>query len=659
MLYRFKIKYCMKNLLSIFVIFIMLSTNLAAQKNTIVTIDGRPVSTEEFETIYKKNNSNLNDENEVKSPQEYMKMFIDFKLKVIEAENRGLDTTQSFIDELAGYREELAKTYLTDVGVTDSIVKLAYYRTKNLVKVSHILIQLTANASPEDTLKAYNKMIDIRNQYLNKEKTFGELAKEYSEDTGSANDSGSLPYFTAFKMITPFENAAFSTKVGEISMPIRTQVGFHLIKSEDLKPSQGEIKVAHIMKKFSNINEVNAEENQRCKAFIDSVYTLLQNGADFGSLAKELSDDNISAKHDGVMKFISQDFAIPEFADAAFSLKSDGDYSKPIMTKYGWHIIKRLEHRPVPTFEEMEVELTKKVKADPLRSKYSKMKFIENMKKEYGFSSYNDNIKKFNDILSTSPDTLYKLPEDCEKLVLFKFAGKENTADSYFKSIYGQYHLSFILKFKFINGLDEYINQVITAHENSMLEEKYPEFKYLIKEYHDGILLFSIMESEVWNKAIEDSLGLTKFYEQNKGKFLLGEHFDGLLIKCVDEDSKKLIEQSIEKGITDPDSLMQIANKDEKKNIVTKGRWEKGANRQVDYLVWKGEKPHDLNENLQFVSGSIKENGIKTLDEARGLYISDYQATIEKDWLQKLHAKYTVQVNDKLLRKVKSIEKKK
>jgi peptidyl-prolyl cis-trans isomerase SurA len=649
----------MKNLLSFFALLIISLSALAIQKNTIVTIDGRPVSQEEFEIIYRKNNTNLNDENEVKSPQEYMKMFIDFKLKVIEAENRGLDTAQSFKTELAGYRDELAKTYLTDVNVTDSMVKVAYYRSVNFIKVSHILLEVKEDASPDDTLKAYNKLIEIRNMYLNKEKTFGQLALEYSNDTGSARDSGNIGYFSAFKMITLFENKAYATKVGEVSMPFRTQVGFHILKVEDLKPSQGEMKVAHIMKKFSTNNDVPAEEDRKAKAFMDSVYNLLQNGADFGKLARELSDDKLAAQNEGVMRFISLEFGVPEFANAAFTLKNDGEYTKPVRTKYGWHIIKRIEHRTDPTFEEKKAELTKKIKDDPLRSDYSKYRFTQNLKKEYKYSPYNDNIKKFKEIIqSTCTDTLLSLPESCEKIVLFKFADKEYTARDYFNTILSHYKLSYILKYKFLIGFDEYINELAIAYEDSRLEDKYPDFRYLIKEYHDGMLLFSVMETEVWNKAIEDSVGLVNYYENNKGKFQLGEHFDGLLIKCDDEDSRKLIEQSIEKGITDPDSLMKISNIDGKKNKATKGRWEKGANRQIDYLVWKGEKPRDLNEKLQFVSGTLKESGVKTLNEARGLYISDYQALIEKEWLKQLHDKYPVKVNEQLLRKVKSIEKK-
>jgi peptidyl-prolyl cis-trans isomerase SurA len=654
----------MKKLFSFLVISIMLTTTLVAQKNTIVTIDGRAVSKEEFENIYQKNNTNLNDENEVKSPKDYMKMFIDFKLKVIEAENRGLDTTQSFINELAEYRNELAKTYLTDVNVTDSMVKQAYYRTANLVKVNHILISLAENASPEDTLKIYNKMIEIRNMYLNKEKTFDELAKEYSEDPSSAKESGSLPYFSAFKMIKPFEDVAFTTKIGEVSMPFRTRFGYHILKVIDLKPSRGEVKVAHIMKEFKNANDVSTDEDNRNKVVIDSVYKLLQNGSDYGKLAQEISDDKQSGRNNGEMNYyISEDFAVKDFADAAFNLQKIGDYSKPIRTKFGWHIIKLIDRHPVLSFEEMQSDLTKKVKGDPTRNKQSKTKFIENLKKEYGFTLNDNNFKTLKELVKTiTTDTLYQLPEKCSKLVLFRFAATDYTSDEYFTFILNKLinkERNFIRTNHLNVCLDEFIEQALTDYENIHLEDKYPEFKYLIKEYHDGILLFSIMESEVWNKAIDDSLGLTKYYDQNKGKYQFDENFDGLLITCVDADSRKIIEKSIADGITNPDSLMAIANKDnEKKNRVVKGRWEKGSNRQIDYFVWKAEKPDNLNEELQFTSGTIKNGGVKTLDEARGLYISDYQAVIEKEWLEQLRKKYVVKINEPLLRKVKSLETK-
>jgi peptidyl-prolyl cis-trans isomerase SurA len=632
---------------------------MSAQKNVVVTIDGRQISKDEFEVIYKKNNSTLNDESEVKSPKEYMNMFIDFKLKVIEAENRGLDTLATFRNELKGYRDELAKTYLTDVSLTDSMVREAYYRSVNFVKVSHILLELSEDALPDDTLKAYNKLVEIRNMYLNKEKSFDALAREYSEDPSAASNGGSLPYFGAFKMITPFENAAFATPVGEISMPVRTQAGMHLVRVENRVPSLGEMKVGHIMIKFSNNTGVTEEEDLRVHSLIDSLYALVQNGEDWATVSREFSDDKITANNDGIMKFITQEFSVPEFAEAAFALKKDGEIAKPLKTIYGWHLIKRVETKPAPTFEELEIELTKKVKADPKRSVYSKNKFIDNMKKEYGFVSNNDNIKEFIATISAiESDTLYQFPANCTKSVLFKFAGKEYTPEDYFNTIRTQFHIDYVIKSRFILGFDEYVEKLITDHENSFLEEKYPDFRYLIKEYHDGILLFSIMETEVWNKAIEDSLGLLDYYEKNKDKYLLGEHFDGLLIKCDSEETRALVEKEIAGGNTNADSL-QVLAKDAggAKNSVVRGRWEKGTNRFIDYLAFNGEKPRDFKENLHFVVGITKADGIKTLDEARGLYISDYQGVIEKEWLDQLKNKYSIKINEKLLKKVKSLKK--
>ncbi|NLU39288.1 MAG: hypothetical protein GXX78_10420 [Bacteroidales bacterium] len=650
----------MKNSTLLILLLIVLSQPLFAQKNTIVAIDGQPITKEEFEIAYRKNNTNLNDVSEVKTPKEYMDMFINFKLKVYEAEKMGMDTTEAFRKELKGYRDELAKTYLTDINITDSMVKEAYYRSVNLVKASHILVEMPERPTPEDTLKAYNKLLDIRKKYLSKEKTFQELAREYSEDPSVVENSGSLPYFGAFKMLTPFENAAFTTPIGEISMPVRSQVGMHLILVEEIIPSAGEVKVGNIMLKYSNNDgNISQKEEEFLKNRIDSLYSLLINGADWGEIAQKYSDDRLAAKNDGIMRTISQEFGVQEFTKAAFALKNDGDISKPVRTMYGYHIIKRFEAKPVPTFEELKPELTRKVKADPNRSKYSKEKFIADRKKEYGFTSNESNFEKFTSIIkSLESDTIYQLPEACKNLVLFTFAGKDYNASNYFQTIMNQYNLDYILRFKFLPGFDTYVEELITNYENERLEEKYPEFKYTIEEYHDGILLFSIMESEVWNKAMADTVGLMNYYNENKEKYKLGEHFDGLLIKCDSEQTRKLVEAAIANGNTNADSLQAIAvAAGGNKNTVVKGRWEPGSNRFVDYFIWKGDKPRDLKEERQFVVGNVKEGGIKTFEEARGLYISEYQNITEEKWMKSLREKYPVQVNEKLLKKVKSLKK--
>lgn len=652
----------MKKLVIFSLLTILLFNTLYAQKNTIVTIDGKPITTEEFELIYKKNNTNLNDESEIKSPKEYMNMYIDFKLKVAEALNQGLDTVQSFKDELAGYRSELAKVYLTDVSVTDSMMRDVYYRSVNYVNASHILINAKPNASPEDTLRAYNKALEIRNKYINKEKTFDELAREYSEDQSAASNAGNLGYFKAFEMIAPFEDAAYTTSVGEVSMPFRTKFGYHIIKVNDKVKSKGQLKAAHIMLMFKNPDKITDQESDSLKTRIDSIYKLLQNGGNFEELARQFSEEKTTSNNGGTIRPITQDFGNGEFRDAAFALERDGDYTQPVKTPYGWHIIKRLSLTPEPSFKEMEQELMVRVKSDPQRSRYCKAKFTEKMKALYGYTYYTDDAQKFyNYIENLENDTITgNLPQNIAQLKLFNFAGKEYSANEYFefiktKSKTKDKTTKQLAKTK----LYDFEDVITTEYENSRLESKYPEFKTLIDEYHDGILLFTIMEKEVWNKAVEDSIGLQKFYDQNKNKFPLGEHFDGLLIKCNDKETKASIDKWISEGITDPTVLEgKVNTNDSTKVTVSKGRWEKGSNKYIDFLVWNSEKPSDFVDDLYYIHGSVKPKGMKTLDEARGLYISDYQTILEKEWLKYLHEKYTVTVNEKLLRKVKSIEKK-
>lgn len=642
---------------------LLLFNTLSAQNNTVVTIDGKPVSKEEFELIYKKNNTNLNDASEIKSPKEYMDMYIDFKLKVAEAQNKGFDTVQAFKDELAGYRSELAKVYLTDVNVTDSMVQDVYYRSVNYVSASHILVNVSENATPDDTLRAYNKVLEIRTKYINKEKTFDELAVEFSEDPSAAKNAGYLGYFNAFRMIAPFEDAAFTTNVGEVSMPVRTKFGYHLIKVNDKVKSEGKMKVAHIMLMFKNAEEVSTEETERLKTRIDSIYNLLKNGENFEELAKQLSDDKMSSNNGGAMKQpISQDFDILEFKNAAFSLKNDGDYSAPVKTSYGWHIIKRLGLIPEPSFKEMEQDLTYRVKSDPQRSKYCKAKFTDKMKALYGYTYYADNAQKFYSYIENlEGDTIRgELPQNISQIKLFNFAGKDYSANEYFNFIKLKSKTK-DMTFKIIakNKLYDFEDVTITEYEDSRLESKYPEFKSLVNEYHDGILLFTIMEKEVWNKAAEDSTGLLKLYNKNKEKYPLGEHFDGLLIKSKSEETKAIIDKLLSEGITDPTILEgKVNTEDSTKVTVSKGRWEKGTNKYVDFLVWNGEKPNDFVENLYYVHGSVKPSGTKTLEEARGLYISDYQTVLEKEWLKYLREKYKVTVNKKLLSTVESIKKK-
>ena len=648
----------MKQVISIS-LFLFFSLSLVAKNDVIVKIGDKSFTKDEYEVIYRKNNTQLNDQSEVKTPQEYLDLFINYKLKVIAAEDRGMDTLKSFIDELEGYRKELAKPYLTDVTVTDSMVKQAYYRTVNDVKASHILLSVPKDAAPADTLKIYNKIIDIRNQFLNGEKTFGELAKEFSEDPSAAQNEGNLGYFNAFNMVTPFENAAYTTPVGEVSMPVRTRFGYHLIYVTDLRKSQGEVKVAHIMKMFSNWRDVSDEEDAKFKSEADSIYQLLLNGADFAQLAADNSDDKGTKDNGGEMNWITGSFRVTEFTDAAFGLKEKGDFTAPVRSPYGWHIIKLIDRKPPKTFDELKNELTQKVKNDPERSKHSKESYLNKKKKEYGFVTYGDNIESFKKFINQQGDTIKNnIPTNILELPLYKIADSTYTVKSFinmqYKTLANKDNMSANLA---LNALKTYDEKVVDQYVSSTLELKHPEFAQIMQEYRDGMLLFAIMQEEVWDKAVKDTLGLQQFYEQHQAKYLWDKHFDGLLIHCNNEAAYDSCKKMLDSGIKDPEIIKEKINTNHTQQIkITSGKWEKGDNDKIDYFEFDGPKPDNINDKLDFVEGKIVEAGApKLLEEARGLYISDYQDQLEKNWIAQLKSEYKIEVNKKLLKKVKSL----
>ena len=292
------------------IILTIVSLSVCAQKKDklVLKIGNLPVTVDEFVSNYQKNNTNILDKKDIKSPEEYLDLFINFKLKVLEAQNLGYDTLTSFINEMKGYREELAKPYLTDVSYNEEMIKTAYHRTKYERKASHLLIMVSPDASPSDTLAAWNKISKLREQIKNGA-DFNELAAQYSEDPSAKENKGLLGYFNAFRMVYPFEDMAYKTPVGQISEIVRTRFGYHLIKIHDERLYPGEIKVAHIMKMFPQhaSDEIIAKLKQKA----DSIWILATSGTDFAELAKKYSDDKQSAAAGGRMNWFSSANMVP------------------------------------------------------------------------------------------------------------------------------------------------------------------------------------------------------------------------------------------------------------------------------------------------------------------------------------------------------------
>ena len=616
------------------------------ESDILVRIDDQAITREEFVWHYEKNNGYLLSESEKKSPSEYLDLFINFKLKVAEAKRLGYDTVPGFVSELKAYRDELAKPFLTAVDYTDQMVETAYERMKTEIDASHILILLDGAPAPADTLQAWNKVMELRTQLL-QGADFEELAVRHSEDPSAKQNKGRLGYFSAFQMVYPFEDAAYKTAVGEISATVRTSFGYHLIRVNDRRPAKGQIKVAHLMKKLEE--HASEETVNKQKKQMDSLYTELKNGADFATLARKHSDDRRSSQNGGELSWFSSSGMMPEFAEPAFHLQNDGALSPVIRTPYGWHIIKRIEYRPVPAFDELQDFLTEKIRSNPEISQHSSDIFIQNLKKEYNFEQDHQAVDQLIAAIKSNSSKDFRPAKPDQ--ILFQFADQKvstNKFTNYLKETTSN-------QTSIQNAFENFVSQTLMEYENSRLEDKHPGFRFLMQEYHDGILLFNLSEEKIWNEAAKDSAGLADFYQKNKGKYQWDERFYGWSIRCKSQEEKDFIEAVFEEdtAITENELNDLLSNHFEKNDATIRlGYFEKGTDKLVDFLVWNTPKPEDFNDGLHFVRGNKVPPQAKTLDEARGLYVSDYQDKLEEQWIKELRKRYQVKVNRKVLKQI-------
>ena len=639
--------------------FFFLALAVSAQKKSeiVVTIGNEKVSREEFEANYRKNNTNILDKKNAKSPEEYLNLYIRFKLKVLEAEKLGYDTVRSYCEELEGYRKDLAKPYLTDVSFDEEMVKTAYHRATNERKASHLLIRVTPEASPADTLAAWNKINDLRNQII-AGADFNEMAAKYSEDPSAAQNKGLLGYFTAFQMVYPFEDMTYRTPVGQVSEIVRTRFGYHIIKVHDERPAAGEIKVAHIMKMFPP--QASEETIGILKLKADSIWQKAISGADFAELAKTYSDDKQSATEGGTMNWFTPNNMVPSFAEAAFALKNDGDISPVIRTPYGWHIIKRLERRTTQPFEKMRPDLESKIKQNPLISKHSDEAFDRKLREEYHLKIDEPNFAKY--ILWISDSAVWKkqAPNDpVQKLQLITFADQKFSTGSFTdflrKQNFTPQSSQSEAQLKAI--LNKFINQKLLAYENTQLERKHPDFARLYQEYHDGILLFNISKDKIWDVATNDTARLQSYFDKTTKKYYWNERFKGWIIRAKDLETRSRVETLLNERETGKQKLMDIFNNPTETKIqITDIACEKGENQVVDYFIWSGPKPSGFDETTTFVNGKIVKNEMKGLKEAWGLYSTDFQEQIEKEWVDSLLNRYSVKINEKVLKEIQAVE---
>ena len=619
----------------------------------IMTINGNPVTKSEFEYIYNKNNSTNSIDK--KTLNEYVDLFVNFKLKVEEAKTQGLDTTATFINEYSGYRAQLAKPYLVDKKAEEATIEEAYNRMKEDVEVSHILIRVAQDASVADTLAAWNKIKNIEKRL--KKESFEKVARETSEDPSVADNDGHIGWISAFNTIYPFETRAYNTPVGTISAPVRTAVGYHIIKIHDRRASLGEVLTSHIMV-FTNRDD--DEQNKVAKQKIDSLYQRVLAGDDFGKLATDYSDDKGTATRGGELPWFGTGRMVPEFEKAAFALKTIGDVSEPIQSAYGWHIIKLLDKRAILSFDEAKADIERKIKRD-VRANVGEESFVAGLKAEYKLQVEKANADEFAKLLEGKQltDSLFLLETASLNKVLISFAGKQFSQADFAEFLKINSYSQKTIPSEIIDEkLEAFISKELLAYEDTQLAQKYDDFRFLSQEYYDGILLFEISNQEVWEKASKDTEGLKNFFEANKADYAWDKpHYKGRVIYCKDKATMKAAKSIIKKSHNDSiDKYLRTRLNDSIQYVkIEKGLYVEGNNNVIDEQVFKQKGKYTPTEEypLVFVAGKLLKEMPEEYSDVRGLVTADYQTFLEEEWIKYLRKKYPVFINEEVLKTVK------
>jgi len=624
----------------------------------LMTIHDRQVSLDEFERIYNKNNSSTALEQQ--TVEEYLELFINFKLKVIEAEELGLDTTQRFLKEFNGYKQQLAKPYLSDEEELDALVRQAYERAQIEINTSHILIRTSPDAAPEDTLRAFNKCIEIRDRILAGE-DFGTVAKATSDDPSAKTNAGALGWFTVFRMVYPFETGAYNTEKGKVSPPVRTRFGYHLIKVNDIRNSRGNVRVSHIM--IMTPEGMNDEQREDAKKRIHSLYDSVQRGSDFSEIAKLYSEDRSSAARGGELPWFGTGRMVAPFEDASFALANIGDMSEPIQTSYGWHIIKLLEKKNFEDFQTIQADLKANVaKSD--RNAYSKKALVERIKLNNRFNEERENLYPFYAVVDTS---IFYRNWDAEKAlglndVLFTI-GDRSVSQQDFAAYLAEKQGARKTNIEVLvdNHYEKFVEEQVLQYEEDQLPGKYPEFKHLVQEYHDGILLFDLTDQMVWSKAVEDSAGLEAYFADNRTNYMWEKRLDATLFTCRDAEvasfARELLSKKKRKRPS-KEALLSMAYtefSDSSSLSFESNKYEIEDHQLVEKMDWNNPMSANMEEGgkvIFLVKNKVLKPEPKELEECRGIVTADYQNSLETNWIESLRAKYPIQVNREMLSEI-------
>ncbi len=644
-----------KRVTLIFLVLGLMVSGLSVQAQSddpvLFTVADKPVRVSEFRYIYSKTNgaeANFSRE----SLDEYLDLYVKFKLKVQKARDMQLDTIEQLQQELEGYRRQLADSYLINKEVTERLVREAYDRSKQDIDLNHIVFSVAPNARPADTLAAYEMAMEVKERLANGG-DFAELARQYSGDPSVQQNGGHIGYVNVLfpQGFYDMEKAAYELPLNTVSDPVRTPAGYHLIKITGKRPARGEMEGAHILIR-------NSEPNAKAKA--DDIYQQLENGANFEELARNNSGDSRTAQQGGYIGFFGINQFEPAFENAAFGLEQDGAYTEPVQSSVGWHIIKRISKKGVEPYEQARGRLEAQVKKDP-RYEAAQIAMIKQIQKEADFTEYRPVLEQFK---TTQNDTLFtfrwKAPARPSSEVLFTLADNRYTVGDFatFLARNTRKRMQLGRNTPIGDGIEqlyeEYVKESTLRYEEQQLEDKYPEFKALMREYREGILLFEVTKMKVWDKASEDTTGLREFFKEVEGKYrwntraIVSEYTVSMANK---NQLNALREYAAGHGAEAVRERFGTALSGFRELTIEQGKSPEAASLDTweanTLTTTKLDRPKNQYSFMKIEE--ILPPADKKLEEARGYVIADYQDKLEKEWVASLRDQYEVSVNEEVL----------
>jgi peptidyl-prolyl cis-trans isomerase SurA len=625
----------------------------------LFTIDSNEYKIDEFKRIYLKNLELVKDDSQ-KDLNQYLELFIGYKLKVNKAYKLGLQNNTKYQSELSSYRNQLSKSYLNDSKVTNQLIEEAYSRSTKEVKASHILLSFDESIKGADTLAFYNKALALKKQ-IEKGESFESVAMANSQDPSVADNKGNLGYFSAFRMVYPFETAAYKTEVGQISNPIRTRFGYHLIKVTDKRDNKGEVTVAHIM--ILNPTDATDEAKLKAKQTIEDISKKIQQGESFEVLASQFSEDKSTAVKGGVLqRFGTGQLSSEAFESAAFSLENKGDISQPFESGFGWHIVKLIEKHPVKSLADSKSELENKIKRDE-RSIIITNTLASKLKLKY---KQEVNKTQYKNIEKTVTDAIYsqtwELPKEDISInddVLVIDKNKKVPTMSFANYIQSQQKNKLSTKpiTKLVSELFEsWKDEQLIGYYTDNLENEFIDFKNVMDEYRDGLLLFDLMEKEIWDKSKTDTIGLQNFYSLNKSKYNWKERFDVDILSSTDATVIETAQKMLQKGKS-IEYIKSKLNKNDKVAIMVKsGLFEKNydiLDKIPNLTVGANNTYKDANYSFVVNVKSTKPAETKALEDCKSKVINDYQQYLESTWVDELKKEFKININTAVFENVK------